>query len=150
MFPGTKKEVKDFTEAEEEIKVLLLKLLREQTPTHSKLTKGEDIALAIRDKTYGYMDKTINVASLAKEYQISDKTLENSFKSLFGFTPTHFLRQIKLNLVHNELKKSKPDQTTVSNVARKWGFTHMGRFASYYKELFGRNPSQTLKQEYSL
>lgn len=156
---AAKKEVKDFTEAEKEIKVLLLKLLREQTPAERRLTKGENIALTILDRTYGnmdkttnvvsLMDKTISVASLAKEYQISEKTLGNSFKSLFGFTPTHFLRQLKLNLIHNELKKSKPDQTTVSNVARTWGFTHMGRFARYYRELFDRNPSQTLKQEFS-
>ncbi|MCK5354738.1 MAG: helix-turn-helix domain-containing protein, partial [Methyloprofundus sp.] len=42
-----------------------------------------------------------------------------------------------------------PEQTTVSQLAYKWGFTHMGRFSGYYTELFEQNPSQTLKTPYS-
>jgi AraC-like DNA-binding protein len=34
--------------------------------------------------------------------------------------------------------------TTVSEIALKWGFYHMGRFAIRYKALFGESPSQTL------
>ncbi len=30
-------------------------------------------------------------------------------------------------------------------VAQKWGFRHMGKFSKYYTELFGENPSVTLK-----
>jgi hypothetical protein len=30
-------------------------------------------------------------------------------------------------------------------VAQKWGFSHMGRFSKYYTDLFGENPSSTLK-----
>ncbi|HHO65596.1 MAG TPA: helix-turn-helix domain-containing protein, partial [Epsilonproteobacteria bacterium] len=30
-------------------------------------------------------------------------------------------------------------------VAQKWGFKHMGKFSKYYTELFGENPSVTLR-----
>ncbi len=30
-------------------------------------------------------------------------------------------------------------------VTQKWGFKHMGKFSKYYTELFGENPSVTLK-----
>ncbi|WP_415407947.1 helix-turn-helix domain-containing protein [Sulfurovum sp. CS9] len=143
-----KKDKETFRDAEEKINSILMKLLEEQTPTPPKLTKGEEKALDIRDQVYHHMDRKINIESLSKQHHISERTLQNSFKSLFGFTPNYFLRQLKLNLVHNELKKSDPAQSTVSRIAQKWGFTHMGRFSSFYTELFGENPSKTLKRDY--
>jgi len=144
----TKKDTKALIDIEETIKNVLMKLLSEQTPILPKLTKGEGIALDIRDQVYHHMDGKINIESLARQHHISEKTLQNSFKSLFGFAPVHFLRQLKLNLVHNELKKNNQEQSTVSKVALKWGFTHMGQFSRYYTGLFGENPSQTLKRDY--
>ncbi len=139
-----KRDTQSYQDAEKEILTVILGLLAEQTPSIPKLTSGEKIALTIRDKVFYHMDGKISIHSLAKEYQVSEQTLQNSFKSLFGFTPNYFLRLLKLNIVHQELQKNDTS-TTVSKIARKWGFTHMGRFSAYYTELFGENPSQTLK-----
>lgn len=146
--PDTEKDKKYFRDAEEKIKNVLMKLLSKQAPILPKLTKGEETALDIRDQVYLHMDGKINIKFLSKQHHISEKTLQNSFRSLFGFTPVHFLRQLKLNLVRNELNKSDKAQSSVSNIALKWGFTHMGRFSRYYTDLFGENPSQTLRREY--
>ena len=140
-----KKDTQSYQEAEEEILSVLMKLLSEQTPCKTILTDGEKIALSIRDQVFHHMDGNISISSLAKEYKVSEQTLQNSFKSLFGFTPKLFLRLLKLNLVHQELQKSDPTQSTVSQIAVKWGFRHMGRFSAFYAELFGKNPSMTLR-----
>lgn len=133
-------------EAQQELITALQLLLKTQTVQEPKLTKGERIALAIRDQVYHHMDGKINIESFAKQYQVSDQTLINAFKSLFGFTPKHFLLLLKLNLVHNELKNSDPETCTVLRIASKWGFSHMGRFSKDYTQLFGENPSLTLKR----
>ncbi len=143
--PHEKKDTASYQEAEEEILTVVMELLSEQTPAKPKLTSGERIALTIRDQVFHHMDGNISIGSLAKRYEVSEQTLQNSFKSLFGFTPKLFLRQLKLNIVRQELQKNDPVQKTVSKVALKWGFRHMGRFSAYYTELFGENPSQTLK-----
>ena len=140
-----KMNTQNYQEAEEEILEMIMGLLAAQTPVIPKLTAGEEIALDIRDQVFHHMDGNISIASLAEKYEVSEQTLQNSFKSLFGFTPKLFLRLLKLNIVHYELKQADPDQTTVSKIALKWGFRHMGRFSAYYTELFGENPSQTLK-----
>ena len=44
-----------------------------------------------------------------------------------------------------ELTRADPWQVTVSEVAYRWGFTHLGRFAGAYRERFGETPSQTLR-----
>ena len=130
--------------AENKIISVLKKLLKAQIPKTSKLTKGEEIALTIRDQVYAHMDGNISIESLAEQYNVSERTLQKSFKSLFGFAPTYFLRQMKLNLVHRDLKYANAKNEKVSRIAQKWGFMHMGRFSKYYAELFGENPSQTL------
>ncbi len=135
----------NFKKAEEEILTVIMKLLSEQTPVIPKLTAGEKTALDIRDSVFDHMDGKFTIRTLAKEYNVSEQTLQNSFKSLFGFTPKYFFRILKLNLVHQELQKSNPKQSTVLKIASKWGFSHMGYFSKYYTELFSENPSQTLK-----
>ena len=141
----SKRDTQEYKDAEDEILSVIIKLLSEQTPSKTKLTEGEKIALSIRDQVFHHMDGNISISSLAKQYEVSEQTLQNSFKSLFGFTPKIFLRLLKLNIVHQELQKSTPEQSTVSTIALKWGFKHMGRFSAYYSELFGENPSLTLK-----
>ena len=139
-----KRDTKDFKNAEQEICAVIMKLLDEQTPVFPKLSRGEEIALAICDQVSLHMDGKINIASLAKQYQVSEKTLQKSFKSLFGYTPKYFFRQLKLNHAYHDLKYADPLYGKVSKIASKWGFVHMGRFTNYYTALFGENPSQTL------
>jgi len=137
---------KDFLEAESKIYEVLTKLLNKQTPVDSDLTSGEETALLIREQVYNHMDGKTTIKSLSKQYSVSEKTLQNSFKSLFGFTPNKFLRYLKLNLVYHDLESAQLKKTTVLNIATKWGFIHMGHFSNYYTELFGENPSQTLSK----
>jgi len=140
----------NYKDAEKTIVKQIVMLLESQTLIPSTLTGGEEVALAIRDQVYNHMDGNVSISKFAKQYEVSEKTLQTSFKSLFGFTPKHFIRQLKLNLIHNELKESNPMQGSVSRVAFKWGFKHMGQFSRYYTELFGVNPSQTLKTDYQI
>ena len=119
-------------------------LIKKYPPEIPKLTKGEKIALSIRDEVYKHMDGKIRISTFAKKYEVSEQTLQNSFKSLFGFTPNFFLRLLKLNLVHYELKNANHKTCSVSKIAMKWGFIHMGRFSHYYFELFLEKPSFTL------
>jgi transcriptional regulator GlxA family with amidase domain len=54
----------------------------------------------------------------------------------------YFLRQIRLEHVHDELL-SPETTTTVSEAAMRWGFSHFGRFAADYAKLYGEAPSAT-------
>lgn len=135
----------DLDEAQQELITALQSLLKAQTLQEPKLTKGEHIALAIRDQVYHHMDGKINMDNFAREYKVSGQTLTNAFKSLFGFTPKYFLQLLKLNLVHHDLQNADPKNCTVLKIASKWGFSHMGRFSQDYTQLFGQNPSLTLK-----
>jgi AraC-like DNA-binding protein len=132
-------------EIEDEIMRCITNLMTTQTPKIAKLTKSEKIVLDILEKFYGHMDGKISIKALAKQYKLSEHSLQNSFKSLFGFTPKRFLMLLKLNHVHYDLKYETPASSSVSRISQKWGFNHMGRLSQYYTELFDENPSVTLK-----
>ena len=38
------------------------------------------------------------------------------------------------------------DDATVADIAFRWGFTNLGRFARDYQDLFGETPSMTRRQ----
>jgi len=135
---------------QERIFTTLKHIIKKQNLQKTKLTEGEKVALIIRDQIYHHMDAKISIASLSEEHQVSQQTLQNSFRSLFGFTPKLFLRLLKLNLVHHDLRNAHSKEASVSKIALKWGFMHMGRFSGYYTALFGENPSVTLKTYYPL
>ena len=128
-----------------QISEAMLKLLEEQEAQTPHFTKSEKIAIEIKQKLFKHMDHTMSVETLAKNHNISVKSLQNAFRFLYGLRPNEYMRLLKLNLVHHELTQSNASHTSVQKVARKWGFRHMGRFSKYYTELFGENPSITLK-----
>ncbi len=140
------KKVPDIQIIEKELIETVKFLLETEPLLKPKLTKGEDIALEICQKVYQHMDGKISISTFAKEYNISERTLQKSFKSLFGFSPKYFFRLLKLNHVRYDLTHLSTEPVTVQRIALKWGFMHMGRFSGYYNALFRETPSTTLKQ----
>jgi transcriptional regulator GlxA family with amidase domain len=56
-----------------------------------------------------------------------------------------YLRDVRLNRVHAELRSADPRSASVSQIATRWGFLYLGRFAAAYRDKFGRRPSETLR-----
>jgi len=75
---------------------------------------------------------------------ISLRSLQAAFRREYDVTATDYLRSIRLDRVRQELRDAEPGLATVAEVARRWGFTHLGRFAASYTTRFGEYPSVTL------
>ena len=115
-----------------------------QTGEKPHLTKGEKTALEVRSFLLNSLEETMSVQSIVVQFKTSQKTLQNSFKSLFGITPKRFMRTLKLNKAHEDLQHVDALTTNVSDIAIKWGFCNFGRFSKDYKALFDVLPSETL------
>jgi transcriptional regulator GlxA family with amidase domain len=85
------------------------------------------------------------VADIAAAVGLSVRALDDGFQRYVGTPPMTYLRQVRLTRAHEDLVTADPDDTTVTAVARKWGFGHYGRFAADYRRRFGRKPSETLR-----
>lgn len=60
-------------------------------------------------------------------------------------TPIEYLRRVRLDHAHRDLVGGDRHTTSVAEVARRWGFAHLGRFAIYYRDEYGRSPHETLR-----
>jgi AraC-like DNA-binding protein len=59
-----------------------------------------------------------------------------------------YVRLVRLRQAHLDLLAADPTTgTTVTQVAARWGFFHPGRFARYYREIYGASPYQTLLRD---
>jgi len=134
----------EIQKTEEKIVNAIQTSLSGQTGTVVHLTEGEKTALEVRRFLLDSLEETMTIQDIVEQFNISDKTLQNSFKSLFGFTPKYFITLLKLNRAHQDLQHCDTQMTNVSDIAIKWGFTHFGRFAKEYRSLFGVLPSETL------
>jgi AraC family ethanolamine operon transcriptional activator len=85
-----------------------------------------------------------SLAELCALAGVSERTLEYAFREQLGLTPGRYLRVRRLNGARRELRSGAPDARRVTDVAMRWGFWELGRFASDYRTLFGERPSETL------
>jgi AraC-like DNA-binding protein len=58
----------------------------------------------------------------------------------------HYLRAIRLRGAREDLTNARGRDLRVTDVAMKWGFEHLGRFALAYRDFFGELPSAHLGQ----
>jgi AraC-like DNA-binding protein len=91
-------------------------------------------------------DRPLTVAAIAEAANTSVRALQIGFQRELGMTPTAFLRQVRLRRARDDLKRSDPHSTTVSQVAAAWGFSNVGRFSVEYRALFGERPVETLRR----
>src|SRR5690606_17361276 len=74
---------------------------------------------------------------------VSERTLQYAFRTYVDMTPVAYLRACRLNRVRTVLRVSDPQATTITAVAVRFGFLHLGRFSRDYRRQFGELPSQT-------
>lgn len=56
-----------------------------------------------------------------------------------------YLQRIRLEKAREDLLTAPPGTLTITGVANKWGFVHLGRFAAAYSRRFFELPSETLR-----
>jgi AraC-like DNA-binding protein len=78
---------------------------------------------------------------------VGTRVLQEAFRRHVGVPPMTYLRELRLARVHGELSTADPWQSSVSEVAFRWGFTHLGRFAGAYRARYGVSPSRTLREQ---
>jgi AraC-like DNA-binding protein len=92
-------------------------------------------------------------ANLSEPFSLTDfaaatgtnhRTLQRQFRSVYGVTPQVWFRSMKLNAIRRELQQSGGTGERISDIAMRWGFLHLGRFAEEYRRLFGERPKDTV------
>jgi AraC-like DNA-binding protein len=99
-----------------------------------------------RDYIHAHASTPITLDDLVKHAGCSYRTLQAAFNTSYGMSPMAYVRSMRMIHAHRDLLAAE-NGTTVSDVALKWGFIHLGRFAKNYARQFGVLPSETLRQK---
>ena len=82
-------------------------------------------------------------ADMAEIAGVSVRRLQEGFREYVGRAPRECLVEIRLAAVHHDLASGV--ESSVTDVAMRWGFTHTGRFAAAFRRKYGVAPSQVLR-----
>lgn len=88
--------------------------------------------------------ENISIAQLCEDLRTTVRRLELAFSDVHGLSPKKFIMMKKFNAARKELLHASPDKCSVSEVAMRHGFFHIGRFSTTYKMIFSESPSTTL------
>jgi len=84
----------------------------------------------------------LTMSDIARECHVTPRALQYAFRRHLDCTPHAYLRQVRLDLVHQVLRDGSV--SNVGDAAARFGFFNPGRFAAEYRQVFGENPGQTL------
>lgn len=89
----------------------------------------------------------ISTEDIALAVHTGVRSLQRAFRTHLRVTPLTHLLKVRLERAHHDLRQIADGRAdgTVSDVAMRWGFTHLGRFAAQYRKQYGCTPVQTLR-----
>lgn len=92
------------------------------------------------------LHEPLTIERLAEQAAVSASTLFAGFRNCHGVSPMAYVRQLRLERVRADLTAADgAPGISVTDVATKWGFAHLGRFSVDYKRQFGESPSASLR-----
>jgi AraC-like DNA-binding protein len=89
----------------------------------------------------------LTVANLCRVTGASARALRTAFMERYSIPPSRFLKAYRLNGVREDLRLLAAPGIRIAEVAKKWGFWHLGQFASDYRSWFEELPSETLRRK---
>ncbi|WP_164659573.1 helix-turn-helix transcriptional regulator [Tropicibacter sp. Alg240-R139] len=87
----------------------------------------------------------IGASALASTLGVSLRVLDLAFRQELGISPGRYMLQQRLQCVRSEIIQANLDRTLIKQIAIRNGFSDLGRFAQYYRRMYGELPSQTLE-----
>lgn len=92
-----------------------------------------------------HLEDSLTVADIAAAAGVSVRALQRGFREHHGATPFGYVQQRRLAVTRRDLLNAGESET-VADIAYRWGFTHLSRFAAAYRARYGETPSATLRR----
>jgi AraC-like DNA-binding protein len=92
-----------------------------------------------------HAEDPMTLTDIAAAAGIGVRALQHGFQVSLNKSPLTYLRDVRLSRVREDLSRADPETTGVADIAFGRGFSHLGRFAGLYRQVYGESPSQTLR-----
>lgn len=91
-------------------------------------------------------EQPLYLPEICREIRVSERGLRVCCQEHLGTSPKRYLMLRRLNLARRALRKTAVGEANVTDIATRFGFWQLGRFAVEYRSLFGESPSATLRR----
>lgn len=105
------------------------------------------IVARARAHIHDNLDGPLSIEEIAAAAITSHRTLHRAFQAVLDETPYSYVQKLRLHRIRHELVSDDERAATITSVANQWGISELGRFAAWYRELFGELPSETLARQ---
>jgi transcriptional regulator GlxA family with amidase domain len=105
-----------------------------------------DIVVRIEDIARANLGEPLHLLDLCKSAAVTEHSVRNAFRHVYGATPCRHLREFRMREARKALLAPGPKDKTVTDIAMRFGFFEIGRFAVRYRLTFGESPSTTLRR----
>ncbi len=89
----------------------------------------------------------IRIADVAASFEVSERSLYNSFQNWLGIGPYEHHVICKLHEFRKRLIRGPAYQGKITRNASQSGFDHLGQLGKIYRRHFGESPSQTVRRK---
>ncbi len=90
------------------------------------------------------LDRPFDSRGLSLALGVGERQLERLFRDVYGHGPCHWHQMARLNLARSALLHAG-GEGSVTEIATRCGFAHLGRFSVTYRTVFGECPRDTLR-----
>ena len=108
--------------------------------------RGRLAPSADRRHVAAHLDQPMSLAEMAAAGGVSVRTLSNAFRSIHGTSPMAWVKMLRLEKARADLISADHRERSVADIATRWGFFHLGKFAVDYRKAFYESPSETLRR----
>jgi transcriptional regulator GlxA family with amidase domain len=106
----------------------------------------ETVMRKFRDILESNPDRPAYIPEICAAIRVPERTLRFCCQEHLGMSPKRYLLLRRMNQAHRALDAATAAETTVTEIATRFGFWHFGRFSGYYQSIFNELPSVTLRR----
>ena len=118
--------------------------LREES---ASLRKRTAIVKRFNRLAIEHSSEPLYLSDICATLGVSRRTLDVYCREQLGIAPKRFLVLRRMHLARGALRLGSPDDSSVTEIATRFGFWELGRFAAAYRSIFGESPSVTLRAD---
>jgi AraC-like DNA-binding protein len=86
------------------------------------------------------------ISDMCEAPGVSEHTLARAVRAVHGTTPLRYLHALRLAEARKALLSTDAASENVTQIAMRFGFNELGRFAVAYRAAFGESPSETRRR----
>jgi AraC-like DNA-binding protein len=146
---GVKRRVTAARGLKQQVFDALIECMQERMPDTGAVAgrRRADIMSRFEDLISDTLPQSQSSSEICAVLGTSDRRLRSCCKVHLGMGPLQYLYLRRMQFTRRALQDADPRVTRVSEVAHRYGFCELGRFAVAYRQQFGESPSVTLRHK---